>query len=217
MVRSVVTQKSSDAVAMTAGARGAPMARNRDAVRDAADRAFALKSMVRLSGIAALAAMLAGCGLMEKKEPPPPCPRIGILGDVQKSVQFRPGPGRDLTDVAFEAELLDFNGSCKYEGRNLVTVTFTLQVAATRGPAAEAREALVPYFVAVVDKQRGVLSREGFTARLPFPSGRRRIAVGEELEQRIPLGTRSSSDIEILIGLELDQEQLDGNRRKRGF
>lgn len=176
-----------------------------------------MKPVFRIASIVAVVASLSGCGLFEKKAPPPPCPRIGILGDVQKSVQFRPGPGRDLTDVTFETELLDFTGSCKYDDRGVVVVTFTLQVAATRGPAAESREALVPYFVAVVDKQRGVLSRDGFTARIPFPSGRRRIAVGEELEQRIPLGTRSTSDVEILIGLQLDQEQLDGNRRKRGF
>ncbi len=173
---------------------------------------------------ASLAALLllGGCGMFSKKsdEPPQPCPRVGILGDAQKSVQFRAGPGRDLTDVAFELELLDFNGGCKFVDKNAaVVVTFTLQVAGTRGPAAgDLRELRVPYFVAVVDKQQNILSRDAFAARVPMPPGRRRVAVGEELEQRIPLPvSRTTRDVEVLIGLELNNEQLDFNRKQRGF
>lgn len=184
----------------------------------------AVQAALRGAGLAGLL-LLAGCGSggwFSKKsdEPPQPCPRVGILGDAQKSVQFRAGAGRDLTDVAFEVELLDFNGGCKFAEKNsVVTVTFTLQVAGTRGPAAgDARELSVPYFVAVVDKQQNILSRDGFTARLPMPPGRRRVAVGEELEQRIPLPAgRTTRDVEVLIGLQLDNEQLEFNRKQRGF
>jgi hypothetical protein len=169
--------------------------------------------------------LLAGCGSggwFSKKEVGPAlvCPRLGILGDAQKSVQFRPGPGRDLTDVTHEIELPDFNGGCKFTEKNAtVVVTFTLQVAATRGPAAgDMREVMVPYFIAVVDKQQNVLSRDGFNARVPMQPGRRRIVVGEELEQVIPLPAgRTTRDIEILIGLQLDSEQLEFNRKQRGF
>ncbi len=173
--------------------------------------------------------LLASCGSggwfgKKEVEPPLPCPRIGILGDARKAVQFRPGPGRDLTDVAYEVELLDYNGGCKFEDKDkvknvAVTVTFTLQIAATRGPAAgDSRESVVPYFIAVVDKQQNILSRDAFLARIPLPPGRRRVAVGDELEQRIPLPAgRSTRDIEILIGLQLDNEQLDFNRKQRGF
>lgn len=159
---------------------------------------------------------LAACS--SKREPLPPCPRVGILGDAQKGMQYRDGPGRDLTDVTFETELLDYNGECRYEDkRSAVVVRFILQVAATRGPAATQPEARVPYFVAVVDKRQNVLAREEFVARIPFQEGRRRVVVGEELEQRIPLQGRSTGDIEVLIGLDLTREQLERNRRERGF
>lgn len=148
----------------------------------------------------------------------PPCPRVGILGDAQKATQYRDGGGRDLTDVTFETELVDYNGQCRYEDKqSVVVVSFILQVGATRGPAATQPEARVPYFVAVVDKQQNVLAREEFVARVPFEAGRRRVIVGEELEQRIPLAGRSTNDIEILIGLEMGRDQLERNRRERGF
>lgn len=173
----------------------------------------------RRAALIALLPLMAACGFLEQKTLPPPCPRVAILGDAQKGTLYRPGPGRDLTDVAYEYELLDFTGTCKYEDKNYnsVTVTFLLQVAATRGPAAEGREAKVPYFVAVVGKDQQVLVRQNFTATVPFPQGRRRVAVGEELEQNIPLNGLSSREVEVLIGLELTPEQLEGNRRRRGF
>lgn len=165
--------------------------------------------------------VLAGLGLAACSSKPaklPPCPRVGILGDAQKATQYREGGGRDLTDVTFETELLDYNGQCKYEDKqSTVVVSFILQVSATRGPAATQSEAQVPYFVAVVDKQQNVLAREHFVARVPFPAGRRRVVVGEELEQRIPLTGRSTSEVEVLIGLEMGRDQLERNRRERGF
>lgn len=160
---------------------------------------------------------LAACGSRPDSKPPP-CPRVGILGDANKGVQYRDGAGRDLTDVTFETQLVDYNGDCRYEDKNsIVVIRFILQVAATRGPAATRPEAQVPYFIAVVDKQQNVLAREDFVARIPFEQGRRRVIVGEELEQRIPLAGRSTGEIEVLIGLELPREQLEKNRRDRGF
>jgi len=161
---------------------------------------------------------LAACGSRREDTRPPPCPRVGILGDANKGVQYREGQGRDLTDVTFETQLLDYNGDCRYEDdRAVVVVRFILQVAATRGPAATQNEALVPYFIAVVDKQQNVLAREDFVARVPFEPGRRRVVVGEELEQRIPLAGRNTGELEILIGLVLGRDQLEKNRRDRGF
>ena len=176
-----------------------------------------LKFRPAFAALAAAGLLLAACSSRPDTRPPP-CPRVGILGDANKGVQYREGAGRDLTDVTFETQLLDYNGDCRYEDKNsIVVVRFILQVAATRGPAARQPEAQVPYFVAVVDKEQNVLAREDFVAVIPFEQGRRRVVVGEELEQRIPLQGRSTSEIEILIGLELGRDQLERNRRDRGF
>jgi hypothetical protein len=163
-----------------------------------------------------LAGVLSACG--GNKRNTPPCPRVGILGDAQKVTQYRDGPGRDLTDVTFEAELLDYNGGCKFEDKqSTVVISFILQVGATRGPAASKQEALVPYFVALVDTQQNILSRERFVARIPFKEGQRRIVVGDEFEQVLPLQGRRTTEFEILIGLEVPPDQLNKVRQQRGF
>lgn len=177
-----------------------------------------IRSLTKLSFAVLILTGLGLAACSSKKPNLPSCPRVGILGDAQKATQYRPGPGRDLTDVTFQTELLDYNGECKFaEKPASVTVHFILQVAATRGPAAAASEAQVPYFVAVVDRDRKVLARQAFTAHVPFKEGRRRVVVGEELEQTIPLDGRSTSDIEVLVGLEVSHEQLEKNRQERGF
>jgi hypothetical protein len=173
-------------------------------------------SLIAVSAALLLAAVLAACS--SKAPNLPPCPRVGILGDAYKATQYREGPGRDLTDVAFDTELLDYNGSCKYEGNQaVVVISFMLQVGATRGPAATGAEAQVPYFVAVVDKQQNVLTRERFVARVPFKDGQRRVIVAEELEQSIPLAGRRTTEFEVLVGLEVPRDQLIRNRQQRGF
>lgn len=162
-----------------------------------------------------LAGILSACGT---KRATPPCPRVGILGDAQKATQYRDGPGRDLTDVTFETDLLDYNGSCKFEDKQAtVVISFILQVAATRGPAASQQAALVPYFVALVDGQQNIISRERFVARIPFKEGQRRVVVGDEFEQTIPLNGRRTTDFEILVGLEVPPDQLEKIRQQRGF
>jgi hypothetical protein len=177
-----------------------------------------IRSLTKLSLVVLALAGLGLAACSSKKPKLPSCPRVGILGDAQKATQYRAGSGRDLTDATFQTELLDYNGDCKFEEKPAsVTVRFILQVAATRGPAANSNEAQVPYFVAVVDKQHNVLARQAFVAHVPFKEGRRRVVVGEELEQTIPLEGRSTSDIEILIGLEVSHEQLEKNRQERGF
>jgi len=190
--------------------------RHRIGKRPAMTQRFFRTPLLAVTTLVLLSAVLAACG---PKRNLPPCPRVGILGDAQKATQYREGPGRDLTDVAFETELLDYNGGCKYENKEAnVVVTFVLQVAATRGPAANSNEAQIPYFVAIVDKQQqNVLLRQGFVARVPFKEGQRRVAVAEELEQAIPLNGRRTSEIEILVGLEVPKDQLDRNRALRGF
>lgn len=171
---------------------------------------FTLLAVVLLAGI------LSACG--GNKRNTPPCPRVGILGDAQKATQYRDGPGRDLTDVTFQTELLDYNGTCKFEDKQAtVVISFILQIGAARGPAASGTEALVPYFVALVDTQQNVISRERFVARIPFKDAQRRVVVGDEFEQVLPLNGRRTTEFEILVGLELPADQLDKVRQQRGF
>ena len=163
--------------------------------------------------------LLGGCSLFGKDKTPP-CPRVSIFGDTAQRLQFQPGPGRDASDVVWSVDMVDYDGTCSFSSKNTIaTVSFVLRIAATRGPAAPAGDASlqVPYFVAVVDRQQNIISEETFNAKFTFASGRRRIAIGDELEQRIPLNGFNSTDYEVLVGLKLDADQVEYNRKQRGF
>ena len=163
---------------------------------------------------------VAACGMFERSAPPV-CPRIGILSDAATLVKFRPGQGRDLTDVEHEAEILSVDRTCELRDRGAaVDVTVTIQMAAARGPAAPEQTTIaLPYFVAVVERAtQRIVAREAIAGQVELPPGRRRAGVGEEIIERIPLSAgRSPADYEILVGLELSEEQLQYNRRRRGY
>lgn len=168
--------------------------------------------------IAILAAAPAACGML-KSDPPPPCPRAAIVGDVSQLTKFRQGQGRDLTDIEYAAEIRDFGGSCEYRDKNrVVSVVTTINVVAELGPAAKVRRVSVPYFVAIIDGDNNILAKSTFDAAIDFPDGQRKAGVSEETEQRIPLPPSvRGADYEVLIGLQLTPDQVDFNRRKRGF
>jgi hypothetical protein len=165
-----------------------------------------------------LAAAPAACGML-KGDPPPPCPRAAIVGDVAQMTKFRLGAGRDLTDVEYAAEIRDFGGSCEYRDKNrVVSVVTTINVVAELGPAAKVRKVSVPYFVAIIDGKNNILAKATFDAAIDFPEGQRKAGVSEETEQRIPLpASVQGADYEVLIGLQLTPDEIDFNRRKRGF
>jgi hypothetical protein len=163
---------------------------------------------------AAAAAALAGCGLFQKAETRA-CPDAVILADAKRITQFRPGPGRDLTDIEFEGEIARISGACAYGKRDL-TVTLVADLVATRGPAARGEQATLPFFVAIADEARNVVAKQVFESAIPVPRGQRRAGVREEIEQVIPLSPDEPAPYyEIVVGFQLSPEQLEQNRRAR--
>ncbi|MSO64464.1 MAG: hypothetical protein EXQ85_01445 [Alphaproteobacteria bacterium] len=158
---------------------------------------------------------LAGCNLFNQESFP--CPKVSLLGDASRITLFAPGAGRDLTDVTFEGEIEQGASSCDYS-RASVANTVPVRVVATRGAAAPANQVTLPFFLAVIDKNKEVLARERFETTLQFQGNQRRSGAIEQIEQVIPIrpGLRGF-DYEIIIGFELEPEQLQYNRRRRGL
>jgi hypothetical protein len=168
-----------------------------------------LKISVPLSIVAAAIA-LSACN-----RTPPACPRATILGDGATITQFRDGPGRDLTDVLAQAEIVDAAVDCDYD-RSGVDVSMQIAIAATRGPADRARVADFDYFVAVADAQRNILAKEVFRVRFNFPDTQSRVGTVEQIEPRIPLKDRAEGvNYQIVVGFQLTPEQLEWNRTQR--
>lgn len=160
---------------------------------------------------AMLAGILAGCANGPDPEAAEGCPRVAVVADAALAEQFRPGPGRDLTDMASRAQIVEISGNCAYD-EDGVTVTVAMPIVVERGPALSGAEVEYAYFVAVTDLDWNVIAKRTFPIRLQFDSGSGFVATLEELEQAIPLQTqRQAAEYQILIGFDLDREQLGRN------
>ncbi len=145
------------------------------------------------------------------------CPTASIIGDAAQMTQFVDGPGRDLIDIQFDAEIEALASDCEYNrAQDRITTLTAVRIVVSRGPAAQSSEATLPFFVAVVDDNQRVLARERFESTLVFDPNRQRTGVVEEIEEVIPLPAGlSGANYEILVGFELTSDQLDFNRRRR--
>ncbi len=172
----------------------------------------------RLGLVAALALIVAGCGWWSgenrKVEQARGCPNAGILADAQQMVEYRPGPGRDITDVAYRWELLDAVADCSYSD-TMIDVDYALSMSVTAGPAATRSAVTAPIFVAVTRNGESILQKTSFEAEVEFEPGRR-VAVytrtfrGLEFE----VGEDDGVLYDIVLGFQLSPEQVQENRNR---
>lgn len=169
-------------------------------------------SIVRGAAAAALA-LLTACGSSEKREAA--CPQGIIPADAATITRFRDGPGRDLTDVVAEGEIVNILVQCKYDRRGVI-VDLQVAVAANRGPADRSRAAEFDYFVALLDPEQNVLVKEPFRVRFEFRDNRTRLGTIEEIEPRLPLpDVMKGPEYQILVGFQLTPDELAWNRGQR--
>ncbi len=141
------------------------------------------------------------------------------MDQAKKVTFYLPGPGRDLTDVTFEVEMRDLAYECNYDfddAGNSVRVNFNVLFIARRGPAAEDGRVEVPYFSAVTNASRHILTKRLFTVVLEFEDNDVRSQVVEELTQTIPFSAGVYvSEYHSFVGLQLTPEQLEESKRNR--
>lgn len=181
--------------------------------------------VARAAGVALLAFALTGCAMFDKKAPPP-CPRVVILKDASKLTRFAPGPGRDLTDVLFEAAISGFGpvSGCDYAdvnsdtGEGPLEVNADVMVELARGPADVKRKADFSYFVRITDKDGNILTGKSFKAEVDFPGNRNRLIwTDDPFYMYIPLKKgQTGRDYQIFVGFDLSHEELQYNRKQAG-
>jgi hypothetical protein len=177
-----------------------------------------LRRIVACAVLALAGAALDGCSKKLTDVGAPPCPVVAVLADAAHLAVFRDGPGRDLTDIRYEADLGPILGECVYRDKNTeVTVEMKLGITAKLGPAEREHLADVSYFVAVVDQQQHVLARKEFKSALEFQPNQVQAQTLEELEEIIKLKKdQPGSDYNVIVGFLLNREQVDRNRAARG-
>lgn len=172
-----------------------------------------MRSALRPIAAALLPLALASCSVIGGKKEQPPCPPVYILGDAGKLTKFRPGPGRDLTDVLYEAEIVGFTGGCQYDDKGAV-VDLQVSFAVKRGPADVTRKADFSYFVAIPHFYPSPDAKAEFATSVAFPEGNNYVRyTDEEVVMRVPVRDKDViSKYEIYLGFQETPEELDRNR-----
>ena len=142
------------------------------------------------------------------------CPGVEVLQDLGEFVRFKPGPGRDATDVLIEAWIDGVGGKCFLDDDEL-SADLTVRIGTRRGPATRTDKAKIGYFVAITELNRKVLARQSFETSTAF-SNRKTILFEDILDLNIPLQRGVQTDsFSIYVGLELSEQELAFNRSKR--
>lgn len=172
----------------------------------------------RFPAIAALAltAVVAGaCGSSRDKGPRLTCPAVLLERSTADLVAFRAGPGRDLTDVLYEAQVTGYTGDCE-RGKGETTIKVTLQPTFTinRGPAWPGGQGEITYFVAVPAYYPNPAGKQVFSIPFAFPSGTMTAVVlrDEKVTLEIPMPDAAARPPAIYVGFQLTPEQLEYNR-----
>jgi hypothetical protein len=180
-------------------------------------RARRYRSVVVMSVLAASALVLSGCSVFERSGPPPPCPPVLLLKDTQNLTSYKPGVGRDITDVLHRVQLVDFKGFCEYDReRTKIDITLSLIFDVERGPANQDRKATFDYFAAIPKFHPAPEGKKVLSLTAEFKGNQTRLRVIDEIKMQIPLTARATlKDYAIYLGLQLSRDDLKEIRRRK--
>jgi hypothetical protein len=164
--------------------------------------------------VAVIIPLLSACGAFGPKKAPPRCPEVLLLKHANSVTYFKPGPGRDITDVLATIAIVDFKGGCEYN-RKRTKVNITLNVAfdVRRGPADRSRTADFRYFVAIPKFHPAPQGKSIFPLQAKFRGNQTRLNLIDEVRLEIPMPPYPKIDeYSIYMGIQLTPQQLQYNQ-----
>jgi hypothetical protein len=135
---------------------------------------------LRRFALLALPLVLLGCTRLGERlgfrDPPmvlveggPPCPSTAVLSDAVTVTKLRPGSPVNMqnpANVVLAAEMSQAQLECEYNGEsNAITLNINFAVRATRGPAAMGADPELEYFIAMIDAQGNLLTKNIFKSQ----------------------------------------------------
>lgn len=148
-----------------------------------------------------------------------PCPYVKVLYDAARYVELE--GGREAVDaVGFTGEIQGIEAECEYvRPGEPIRVRMRVNFALGRGPRAAGGSFSYPWWVAVTERNRQVITREDFQMPVDF-EGRDRTGMSQEIgEIVLPRAneTVSALNYEILVGFQVTPEMAEFNRQGKRF
>jgi hypothetical protein len=148
-----------------------------------------------------------------------PCPYVKVLYDAARYVEMLPDQP-SVGSVGYTGEIQNLASGCAYKSDEPIRVEARMLFALGRGPNAQGSHHTYRYWVAVTDRDRGVLQKQYFDLPVEFPAGADRVDKTEELDGiTIPRANIkvSGANFEVLIGFDVTQQMADFNRNGERF
>jgi hypothetical protein len=175
-------------------------------------------SLLRLTRSFALAGSLlslalSGCALLDQGSPNF-CPSTAILDGPGELVRFTPGPENGPGDVSFRSKMKAISGICEIDEKS-ITMELNVAMETLRGPANAKGEAQFVYFVAILDKEKNVLTRTKFPMIAKFQRQETKLEFSEAVTVTIPKKKEAMpQDYMVYLGYEMTPEELAYNRER---
>jgi hypothetical protein len=148
-----------------------------------------------------------------------PCPYVKVLYDASRYVEFKDNTVASAA-VGYTGELEGLTSACEYTGVQPIHVMMQLLFGLGRGPQAVGQSKTYRYWVAVTDRNQGVLAKQYFDVKADFPPGKDRIMVTDHIDGLVI--PRANSDVsggnfEVLVGFDVTPQMADFNRLGKRF
>lgn len=158
-------------------------------------------------------------GRLDGKANVGPCPYVKVLYDAHRYVEFEGGREASAA-VGYTGEIQGISAGCSYQENDPISVNMAVGFAFGKGPQAEGQEKTYRYWVAVTQRNSGVIAKEYFTVPVRFAPGQDRIIRTERLEGIViprAEATTSGSNFEVLVGFDVTPEMAAFNRDGKRF
>ena len=154
-----------------------------------------------------------GCALLEEGSLNI-CPATAVLDDAGELVRFGTVPPKGPGDVSFNVRMKYISGICDVDEK-VVVMELRTAMEAARGPANEKGELHFVYFVAILDRDKTVLSRTKFPMIARFQGRETTLEFADAVTVTIPRKTGDiPKDYIVYLGFEMSPEELAYNRKK---
>ncbi len=130
-------------------------------------------------------------------------------------MRFVKGSANGPSDVSFRTKMNSISGNCEVDEK-LITMELAVSMQALRGPANTKGEADFAYFVAILDKDKKVLTRTKFPMIAKFKRDETKLDFSEAVTVTIPKKKEAMpEDYMVYMGFEMTPEELAYNRNRQ--
>lgn len=147
------------------------------------------------------------------------CPTFLVLADAQEITQFKPGSGRDVTDIQYTGRIKHVDYTCKEitaKGKDYIDANLVISAEFEMGAAADVRNPTFQLFTALSQSNEKIIAKSYFDLRARFKDKSRRAEVKQYIKKiRVERDTTVPvEDHQLYMGFQLTPAQLGYNRTK---